>query len=155
MTELEALSQQGEREARNREPASPMLVPSLSSTAANWKGLVVQVLHVPKETESLMVPAVPDISLLLHAGGALHIEYRPLNGPWQEVQMHQGDLSLSTNGGTVQEEMRWKSLSCLPTQFLHLRLSQGLLARAAQDVLGCDLSSLSLCQRASAFRTPC
>jgi AraC family transcriptional regulator len=153
MTEPEALSHQREMEAQNREPASPMIVPYLSSTAASWKGLVAQAFHMPREIESLMVPAVPGISLLLHAGGALHMAYRPVNGPWQEVQMHQGDLSLNTNGGTVQEEMRWKSLSSLPTQTLHLRLSKELLARAAQDVLGCDLSSLSLPARVG-FQDP-
>jgi len=153
MAKLESPSQQREREARNRESASPILLPSLSSTAANWKGLVVQVFQVPKEIESLMVPAISDISLLLHAGGALHTAYRPVNSPWQEVQMHQGDLSLSPNGGTVQEEMRWKSLSGLPTQFLQLRLSKGLLAGAAQDVLDCDLSSLSLPARVG-FQDP-
>jgi AraC family transcriptional regulator len=126
---------------------------SLSSTAANWKGLVVQVFQVPKEIESLMVPAISDISLLLHAGGALHTAYRSVNSPWQEVQMHQGDLSLSPNGGTVQEEMRWKNLSGLPTQFLQLRLSKGLLAGAAQDVLDCDLSSLFLPARVG-FQDP-
>jgi AraC family transcriptional regulator len=60
---------------------------------------------------------------------------------------------LSTNGGTFQEEMRWKSLSNLPTQTLHLHLSKGLLARTAQDVLGSDLTSLSLPARVG-FQDP-
>lgn len=153
MTRPEAISQQKEMEVQNREPASPRLLPYISSTAVNWTGLVAQAFHAPGEIESLMLPALPDISLTLLAGGTLHTAYRPVNGPWQEAQMRQGDLTLSTNEGAFQEEMSWKSLSCLPTQILQLRLSKGLLARAAQDMLGCDLSTLSLPARVG-FQDP-
>jgi AraC family transcriptional regulator len=49
--------------------------------------------------------------------------------------------------------MRWKGLSSVPTQTLHLRLSKDLLARTAEEVAGCDPAHLSV-EEHSGFQDP-
>lgn len=106
---------------------TPLL--SLSSEEAGWEDLVVQAFHEPMELESWMRPATSDIALILFRGGAMRLEQRHPHGPWKTLYLHQGDLILRP--GTPYE-VRWKSLSSLPTQTLHVRLSKDLLARTAE-----------------------
>src|SRR5258708_37785752 len=135
MTEQMAVSQQTSRKALKNKPASPLLY--LSSADAGWEGLVAQAFHEPMELEGWMTTAMPDITLLLFAGGAMRLEQRHANGPWKALYLGQGDLILRPGTGTSYE-MRWKSLSSIPTQTLHLRLSKDLLARTADEVADCD-----------------
>src|SRR5258708_24944345 len=63
-------------------PASPLLY--LSSSEAGWEGLAAQAFHEPMELEGWMTTAMPDISLILFAGGAMRMEQRHANGPWRD-----------------------------------------------------------------------
>jgi AraC family transcriptional regulator len=141
MTEQVAVSQQTSLRALKNKPASPLLY--LSSADAGWEGLVAQAFHEPMELEGWMTTAMPDISLILFAGGAMRLEQRHANGPWRALYLRQGDLILRPGTGTSYE-MRWKSLSSVPTQTLHLRLSKDLVARTAEEVAGYDPAHLSV-----------
>jgi AraC family transcriptional regulator len=150
MTEPLAVSQQISTRALKYKPASPLLY--LCSAEAGWEELVAQAFHEPMEFEGWMTPAMPDISLILFTGGAMRLEQRHVNGPWKALYLRQGDLILRPGTGTSYE-LRWKSLSSVPTQTLHLHLSKDLLARAAEEVGGYDLARLSLEER-TGFQDP-
>ncbi len=138
-TELVVVSRQTSQRGLGGTLTTPLL--SLSSEEAGWEDLVVQAFHEPMELEGLMRPATSDITLILFTGGAMHLEQRHPNGPWKALCLHQGDLILRS--GTPYE-VHWKSLSSLPTQTLHVRLSKSLLARTAQEVVGYDPACLSV-----------
>jgi AraC family transcriptional regulator len=148
MTEPLAVSQQTSQRVLVDTLTSPLLY--LSSEEAGWEELAVQAFHEPMEFEGWMTPALPDIVLILFAGGAMRVERRHVQGPWQALYHHQGDLVLRPR---TFYEVRWKSLSSVPTQTLHVRLSQQLLARTAQEVAGCDPTRLSIEEHAS-FQDP-
>jgi len=131
-------------------PASPLLY--LSSSEAGWEGLAAQAFHEPMELEGWMTTAMPDITLILFAGGAMRLEQRHANGPWKALYLRQGELILRPGTGTSYE-MRWKSLSSVPTQTLHLRLSRDLVARTAEEVAGYDPARLSV-EEHSGFQDP-
>lgn len=141
MTEQLAISQQTPMRVLKNKPDSPLLY--LSSADAGWEGLVAQAFHEPVEMEGWMTANIPDISLILFNGGAMHLEQRHANSPWKTLYFHQGDLILRPGVGTPYE-MRWKCLSSVPTQTLHLHLCKDLLARTAEEVVGCDPARLSL-----------
>src|SRR5579859_7624117 len=144
MTEPLAVSQKIATRALKYKPASPLLY--LCSAEAGWEELVAQAFHEPMEFEGWMTPAMPDISLVLFAGGPRRVEQRHVNGPWKALYLRQGDLILRPGAGTSYE-VRWKSLSSLPTQTLHLHLSKDLFSRAAEEVGGYDPTRLSLIER--------
>src|SRR6266702_2494173 len=148
MPEQLTASQQTAQRALQSELTTPLLY--LSSEEAGWEDLVAQAFHEPMEFEGWMTRATPDISLILFTGGAMHLEQRHPNGPWQALSLHQGDLILRS--GTPYE-VHWKSLSSLPTQTLHVRLSKDLLARTAQEVAGYDPACLSVEEHAG-FQDP-
>jgi AraC family transcriptional regulator len=104
------------------------------------------------ELEGWITPAMPDISLILFTGGAMHMEQRHVPNSWKTLYLHQGDLILRPGVGTSYE-VRWKSLSSVPTQTLHLRLSKELLSRTAEQVADYDSMHLSLVER-SGFQDP-
>lgn len=141
MTEPLFVEKQTSQRALNGTLTSPLLY--LSSKDAGWEGLVAQAFHEPMELEGWMTPAMPDISLILFAGGALHLESRHVNGPWEARCIHQGDLNLRS-GVDMNYEVRWQALSSVPTHTLHVRLSTGLLARTAEEVGNYDPSRLSV-----------
>jgi len=148
MIEPVVVSQQISTSALGGTLTSPLLY--LSSEEAGWEDLVVQAFHEPRELEGWMRPATPYISLILFTGGTMRLEQRHMHGPWKARYLHQGDLILRP--GTPYE-VRWKSLSSVPTQTLHVRLSQDLLARTAQEVAGCDPACLSVEEHAG-FQDP-
>jgi AraC family transcriptional regulator len=150
MTKLLTTSQQISTSVHIERLASPLLY--LSSSEAGWEGLVAQAFHEPLELEGWISPAMPDISLMLFTGGAMRMEWRHVNGPWKGSYLRQGDLILRP-GADISYEVRWKSLSSVPTQTLHLRLSRELLARTAEEVAGCDPACLSLEER-TGFQDP-
>jgi AraC family transcriptional regulator len=148
MTEPLIVSQQTSTRALNGTLTSPLLY--LSSEEAGWEELVVQAFHEPMELEGWIRPATPDIALILFTGGAMRLEQRHMNGPWKALYLHQGDLILRP--GTPYE-VRWKSLSSVPTQTIHVRLSKDLLARTAEEVAGYDPACLSL-EECTGFQDP-
>jgi AraC family transcriptional regulator len=147
-TEPVVVSRQTSQRVLGGTLTTPLLY--LSSEEAGWEDLVVQAFHEPMELEGWMRPATSDIALILFTGGAMHLEQRHPNGPWKALSLHQGDLILRS--GTPYE-VRWKSLSSLPTQTLHVRLSKSLLARTAQEVAGYDPTCLSVEEHAG-FQDP-
>jgi AraC family transcriptional regulator len=151
MTGPLTVSQQLSTGSRKDTSASPVLY--LSSADAGWEGLVAQAFHEPMELEGWLTPATPDISLILFTGGAMRMERRHAQGPWKGLHIvRQGDLNLRPGEGTSYE-LRWKCLSSVPTQTLHLRLSKDLFARAAEEVAGYDPTRLSLIEHFG-FRDP-
>lgn len=118
----------------------------LSSTQAGWEGLVAQVFQEPKEMKSWSVFPSGDIRLLLYAGGPLHAERRWPHGPWKGEDIYPGDMVLNWGKGPPYE-IRWWSLSTVPTQALDIHLSRTLVNRVAQEVVGVDLSGLELVRR--------
>ena len=150
MTEPLNVSQQISQKAPGGALTSPLLY--LSSKEAGWDDLVVQAFHEPMELEGWMTPVMPDISLVLFAGGALHLESRHVNGPWESRYIHQGDLNLRS-GLDMNYEVRWKTLSSVPTHTLHVRLKKDLLARMAEEVADSDPARLSV-ERHLGFQDP-
>lgn len=150
MTEQLTVARQVSALTLKNMPTSPLLY--LSSVEEGWEELVAKAFHEPMELEGWITPAIQDISLVLFSGGAMHIEQRRANGPWKKLDVRQGDLILRPGVGTSYE-MRWKCLSSVPTQTLHLYLSKDLLARTAEEVAGYDSTRLSLRER-SGFQDP-
>ncbi|SRR6266571_2084962 len=148
MTEPVVVSQPISQSAPGGTLTTPLLY--LSSEEAGWEDLVAQAFHEPMEFEGWMTRATPDISLILFTGGAMRLEQRHANGPWQALSLHQGDLILRPG---TSYEVRWKSLSSTPTHTLHLRLSKDLLARTAQEVASYDPARLSVEEHAG-FQDP-
>jgi len=144
MTEPFAISQQTSSSPLIEQLASPRLY--LSSEQAGWEGLFAQAFYEPRELEGWIAPAIPDISLILFTGGAMRMEWRHANGSWKALSLRQGDMILRP-GMSTPYEVRWKSLSSLPTQTLHLHLSKDLLARTAEEVVGYGPKHLSLVDR--------
>jgi AraC family transcriptional regulator len=151
MTELLVNKQAHSTSIRySNEPPSPGLY--LSSTQAGWDGLCAQAIHEPREMESSRVPARSGIVLELFTGGAIHVERRQEQGSWKGEDMHHGDLFLNWGGGPSYE-VRWWSLSPVPTQTLGLLVSRTLVERVAQEMMGIELAGLELVGRSS-FRDP-
>ncbi|HEY4385481.1 MAG TPA: AraC family transcriptional regulator [Ktedonobacteraceae bacterium] len=128
-----------------KELTAPLLY--LSSLEAGWEGLVAEAFHEPRELEGWIAPATFDLSLILFAGGAMHIAQRPVKGSWKAQYVRQGDLILRSPEGAEPYEVRWKGLSSVSTQTLHLHLSKDLLSRTAEEVAGYDPARLSLIPR--------
>jgi AraC family transcriptional regulator len=146
-TEPVVVSRQTSQSVLGSKLTTPLL--SLSSEEAGWGDLVVQAFHEPGELESWVRPATSYIALILFTGGAIYLEQRHPHGPWKALSLHQGDLILRS--GTPYE-VRWKSLSALPTQTLHVHLSKDLLARTAEEA-GYDPACLSVEEHAG-FQDP-
>lgn len=145
-----AVSQQIATGAINDKLDAPLLY--LSSVEAGWEGLLAEAFHEPTELEGVIASPPPDISLILFRGGAMHMALRPVNGPWNALYMHQGDLLLSPDAGPTYE-VRWKGLTTTPTQTFHLTLNKDLFVRTAQEMADYDSARLSLEWR-SGFQDP-
>ncbi|WP_338257801.1 AraC family transcriptional regulator [Dictyobacter halimunensis] len=124
----------------------------LSSEQAGWDGLAAQAFHEPTLLDGWMAQGIPDMSLVLFSGGTMHMEQRPINGPWRSQYIHQGELILQP-ATDIAHEVRWQGLSSAPTRTFHLQLSPQLLARTAEEVAGGDLAQLSLLAH-SGFKDP-
>jgi AraC family transcriptional regulator len=126
-------------------PVEPLAAPLLylSSQEAGWEGLRASAFYEPAELEDWTVSAMPDTTLMLLAGGAVHMERRWEHGPWKGGIVHAQDLIL-TPGSNESREMRWKGLSCAPMQTLVLQLNHELFSRTAQEVADVDPARLTL-----------
>ncbi|GCE07272.1 AraC family transcriptional regulator [Dictyobacter aurantiacus] len=124
----------------------------LSSEEAGWQGLVARAFHEPTQLEGWMAQDIPDISLVLFSGGTMHIEQRPINGPWKSQYIHQGELILQP-ATDIAHEIRWQGLVGAPTRTFHLQLSPRLLANTAAEVAAGDPAQLSLLAH-SGFKDP-
>lgn len=141
MTEQLAASQQTAMGVRQSELTSPMLF--LSSEGAGWEDLAVRAYHEPMEIEGWVDPVVPDIVLVLLTSGTMLMEQRRVNGSWKALPIRQGDLLLKP-GGSVTNELRWRSLSSEPIQTLHIHLNNDLFSRTAEEMADRDPAHLAL-----------
>jgi AraC family transcriptional regulator len=126
--------------------------PILSSREAEWEGIMVRIYREPAQVESIIVPTVPDIHLVLITHGAMHIESRDGNGPWDAFHVHENELFLTPGDGDPYE-LRWRSFSSEPIQSLHIHLSADLFARTAEQIANRDPARLDL-KELSGFRDP-
>jgi AraC family transcriptional regulator len=129
-------------------PVTELVAPYvyLSSTEVGWEGLAAQAFHEPGEMESWKIVPEGDIMLMLYAGGPIHVERRWAHGPWKGENIYPGEMVLNWGGGPSYE-IRWWSLSSIPTQTLDLHLSRELVNRVAEEVVGVELASLELVRR--------
>lgn len=126
--------------------------PVLSSWEAGWQGIVVREFHEPMVVESVLLPAVPDIHLVLVTKGAMYFESRAAHGAWEAAPVHEDDLFLTPGGGEAYE-LRWHSQSSEPVQALHVHLSADLFARSAEHIADRDPARLAL-KELSGFQDP-
>ncbi len=124
--------------------AAPLLY--LSSNPAGWEGLVAEAFLEPTRLQGWKSPVAPDITLMLFAGGPLHVDRRYESGTRTNLNMHEGELVLKPDMAEPYE-VSWKGLSSIPTRTLYLHLSRDLLRRAAEELAGCDPVRLSLAGR--------
>lgn len=138
--------------AHSDEPTPPILF--LSSEKMGWDGLVARAYHEPMQFEGGIAsdPDMSHIPLVLFAGGAMYMEWRPVNGSWKGGIMRAEDLMLAPDG-SVSSELRWNGLTSEPTQTLHLHLSKDLFARTAEELADYDPARLRLIGR-SGFQDP-
>jgi AraC family transcriptional regulator len=118
----------------------------LSSTDVGWKGLVAQAFYEPAELEGWVTAPLPDISLVLFAGGGMRMEQREDHSSWKSRDLRHGHLMLSPGGGTPYA-LRWKALSKEPVRTLHLHLGRDLISRTAEEVADYDPARLALVGR--------
>jgi AraC family transcriptional regulator len=148
MTELAASFQK----AGSRPPAdtldSPLLY--LSSRQAGWEGLVADAFYEPTQLQGWMPKAIPDITLILFAGGPMRIHAHFENGPWTTLVMHEGEFVLRPSM-VAPYEISWKSLTSIPTRTLHIHLSQRLLRRTAEELAGYDPARLYLTEELASY----
>lgn len=140
MTEQFPVSQDSAIKASEDASSLPKLL--ASSEEAGWEGIVVRAYHEPAAFEWIDSGA-RESSLVLIARGVLHLEQRPVNGPWSRYNLHQGDLLLQP-GEMISSELRWQCLSSEPLHLLYIHLSQDLLSRTAQELTKYDPARLDL-----------
>lgn len=124
----------------------------LSSEGSGWEDLVVRAYHEPMEIEGWVDPVVSDTTLVFLTRGAMLMEQRRVDGSWNALPIRQGDLFLKP-GGSISNELRWRSLSPEPMQTLHVHLNNKLLSRTAEEMAGRDPTRLTLVRR-SGFQDP-
>lgn len=131
-----------------------LVEPYLSSASAGWSGLCAEVTQEPRQFEGWVRPVVPSFALTLLTGGPLYLEWRHRNAQrsWTGATLHDGDLVLRPTL-LVPYELRWWSLSSIPSHTVNLSLPQEALAQTAELVAGTDPTHLTLVERAG-FRDP-
>ena len=128
------------------------LPPFHSSIQAGWEGVVVRTYRSPAEVESMILPAVPDVSLVLITQGALWIESRYLGESWEALHVGVGDWFL-TPGGGAPYELRWHKTSVEDPCILNLYVDTTLLHHAAEQLADHLPARIELADRAG-FQDP-
>ncbi len=144
MTEQAATSQRTELRSLADTLNAPLLY--LSSSQAGWEGLLAEAFLEPMELHGWKAQASPDITLMLFAGGPLHVDRRYEDGPRATLVMREGELVLRPDV-VAPYEVSWKGLSSIPTRALYLHLSRNLLSRTAEELAGYDPARLFLARR--------
>ena len=106
----------------------------------------------PTQLQGWIPPDIPDITLILFAGGPLHMEQRYENGSGTTLVVREGELVLRPSV-VAPYEVGWKGLSSTPTRTLHLHLNRNLLLHTAQELTGADPAQISMPRRAG-FQDP-
>jgi AraC family transcriptional regulator len=128
------------------------LPPFRSSIEAGWKGLMLRTYRGPAEVESMIVPAVPDASLVMLTQGALGLESRSLGEEWEAIHVGVGDWFLTPGGGATYE-LRWHKTSAEDLHILNLHVDATLLSHAAEQLADHLPARIELLER-SGFQDP-
>jgi hypothetical protein len=80
-------------------PTSPIL----SSVQAGWEGMIARIYHEPAEVESAIIPAVPDLSLVMVTHGTVFLEIRDAGGYGSWKALHSVGLPLEAPAFTPGE----------------------------------------------------
>ncbi len=130
---------------RRLEPSPRLVEPQLylSSLEADWEDLRVEAFHEPVELDCWSQPTSSAISLVLFTGGPLLFEQRQPDGSWRGKTLHHGQFTLSA-GLSRPVELRWRSLSNVPIQTLHLQLPHELVLGAIGEVGSVPAERLAL-----------
>ncbi|HTK06147.1 MAG TPA: AraC family transcriptional regulator [Ktedonobacteraceae bacterium] len=120
--------------------------PIYSSLQAGWDGVVVRIYNEPEDVESIIFPAVPDVSLVMITQGVLTLESRDVGSSWETFRVCKGDWFLTPPGGSPYE-LRYRSLSSEPVQTLHVHVNTDLICRAAEQLTEGDPTRVVLMER--------
>jgi AraC family transcriptional regulator len=140
---------QGNLQARvatlRREPSPRLAEPQLylSSLDAGWDDLCVEAFHEPAELDCWLQPVTAAVSLILFTGGPLHVEQRQPDGSWRGQTFHHGQFMLNS-GRSRPLEVRWRSVSTVPTETVHLELPRELVLGAIGDIGSVPAERLAL-----------
>jgi AraC family transcriptional regulator len=134
------------------DPYIKTLSPSYSSAQAGWEGVVVRTYRSPAEMESMVLPAVPDVSLVMVMQGAMQFESRYLGESWEGLHASAGDWFL-TPGGGAPYELRWHKTSVEDPYILNLHVDTTLLSHTAEQLADHLPASVELIDRAG-FQDP-
>ena len=134
------------------DPYIQTLPPSYSSVQAGWEGVVVRTYHSPAEMESMILPAVPDVSLVMVTQGAMWFENRYLGESWEALHTSAGDWFL-TPGGGAPYELRWRKTSVEDLYILNLHVDTTLLHHTAEQLADRLPARIELADR-SGFQDP-
>ncbi len=124
--------------------SAPLLY--LSSEQAGWEDLVANAFFEPTQIQGWRSETTSGVTLMLLAGGPLHVDRHYEDGHTTTDVMREGDLVLRPDVVGPYHVSSY-TLSSIPTRTFCLHLSYGLLARTAQDLGDRDLSRLSLTGR--------
>lgn len=117
-----------------------------SSEGLGWEGLVVRTYDEPAAMELWTAPETTALSLVLVTRGAMQMEQRRLNGPWQSQVIRSGDLLLRPPG-RAPYELRWTVCSPEPMQTLHIHVDRDLLLRTAATLNDGDPSRVEVIEQ--------
>jgi AraC family transcriptional regulator len=134
------------------DPYIKSLSPSYSSAQVGWEGLVVRTYHSPAEMESMVLPSVPDVSLVMVMQGAMQFESRYLGENWEGLHTSAGDWFL-TPGGGAPYELRWRKTSAEDPYILNLHVDTALLSHTAEQLADHLPARVELIDRAG-FQDP-
>jgi AraC family transcriptional regulator len=134
------------------DPYIQALPPSRSSTHMGWEGVVARTYRSPAHMESMVLPAVPDVSLVMLTQGAMQFESRYLGENWEGLHARAGDWFL-TPGGGAPYELRWHKTSLEDPYILNLHVDSALLGHTAEQLADHLPARIELMDRAG-FQDP-
>ena len=97
------------RRKRTTNMSETVVIPRPTMMQGFGDGATDPMLFLSSEATAGMAPALLDTALVLVTHGAMRMEQRRMNGPWQAIHVHQGDLLLRP-GGIGPYEVRWTGL---------------------------------------------
>lgn len=106
-----------------------------------WQNLLVAIHARPAMQYDMLVPAVPEPQIVWLMQGQISLEEREIGGDWKRVEVHPGDLFLTTSPEPY--EVRWYNAGPASAVVFQLYLGLPLLAEAAQELFGHENISLA------------
>ena len=106
-----------------------------SSARLRWSELLVAAYLEPSRMEGFFESGYANLHLMLMAGGSLEAETRHPQSAWRSLRMYSGDIRL-TAPGSEPTEWRWKALSPISIQNLHIYLDNDFLQQIKEEMIG-------------------